>query len=57
MVRRWGTCPIRWARALDELGREVRALRGKVEELEAEKAGKTATDTAPEKPRIVASSD
>jgi len=42
------------ARALEELGREVETLRNKVVALEGEK---TASDAAPEKPRIVASSE
>ena len=49
-----GDLPDPVARALDELGREVKTLRDKVVALEAEKAGE---ESAPEKPRIVASSE
>ncbi|MBS8274561.1 serine O-acetyltransferase [Thalassospira tepidiphila] len=49
-----GDLPDPVARALDELGREVKTLRDKVVALETEKAGE---ESAPEKPRIVASSE
>jgi serine O-acetyltransferase len=55
-----GDLPDPVARALEELGREVQALRGQVSALEAEKASSTGTsggDVTPEKPRIVASSE
>jgi serine O-acetyltransferase len=54
-----GELPDPIARALDDLTNEVRALRGRVVELESEKAAQASNDKtdAPAKPRIVAASE